>query len=175
MFGKKGTTTTTAPPPPPKVDAKAAAPVAVKSKESSPSEATKKPEKEAAKKKPANGAAEADKPASKDDPFAEMQALGHKDKPSDGDSITTIRLQRARNRIWLDLRDGIDLKSLARMDSKTAREEVYSAVQEIARFRNLDLTPAELSKASPRNAPTICWALVRSKVARDRRHRRYHD
>lgn len=63
---------------------------------------------------------------------------------SHGDSITTLRLQRCRNRIWLDLRDGIDLKALARMDAKAAREEVYSAVEEIARFRNLDLTPAEL-------------------------------
>ncbi|MGQ0526927.1 MAG: CpaF family protein [Alphaproteobacteria bacterium] len=64
------------------------------------------------------------------------------------DSITIQRLQRARNRIWLDLRDGIDLKALARMDGKAAREEVYSAVQEIARFRNLDLTPAELQSIS---------------------------
>ncbi|NCC21512.1 MAG: CpaF family protein [Alphaproteobacteria bacterium] len=62
------------------------------------------------------------------------------------DSMTAMRLQRARNRIWLDLRDGIDLKALARMDSKSARDEVQSAVQEIARFRNLDLTPAELEK-----------------------------
>lgn len=61
-----------------------------------------------------------------------------------GDSITALRLQRCRNRIWLDLRDGIDLKALARMDAKAARDEVYSAVEEIARFRNLDLTPAEL-------------------------------
>ncbi|MBP7721607.1 MAG: CpaF family protein [Alphaproteobacteria bacterium] len=145
MFGKKGTTTTAAPPPPPMVDAKAAAPVAVKPEKPTSSDAAKKPEKEAAKKKPAHGAAEVEKPVAKDDPFAEMHAQGHKDKPAnEGDSITTIRLQRARNRIWLDLRDGIDLKSLARMDSKTAREEVYSAVGEIARFRNLDLTPAEL-------------------------------
>ncbi|MCB1562045.1 MAG: CpaF family protein [Alphaproteobacteria bacterium] len=63
---------------------------------------------------------------------------------SGSDSITTLRLKRARNRIWLDLRDGIDLKALARMDAKAARDEVYSAVEEIARFRNLDLTPAEL-------------------------------
>lgn len=61
-----------------------------------------------------------------------------------GDSVEVLRQQRARNRIWLDLRDGIDLKALARMDGKAAREEVYSAVEEIARFRNLDLTPAEL-------------------------------
>lgn len=60
------------------------------------------------------------------------------------DSMTSLRLQRARNRIWIDLRDSIDLKALARMDSKAAREEVTSAVQEIARFRNLDVTPSEL-------------------------------
>jgi len=59
---------------------------------------------------------------------------------------TSIRLDRARNRIWLDLRDGIDLKALARMKSAEAREEIQSAVSEIARFRNLDLTPAELQK-----------------------------
>jgi len=62
------------------------------------------------------------------------------------DSVTSLRLQRCRNRIWLDLRDGIDLKALARMDAKAAREEVYSAVEEIARFRNLDLTPIELQQ-----------------------------
>ncbi len=65
---------------------------------------------------------------------------------SQKDSMTSLRLQRARNRIWLDLRDGIDLKALARMDSKAARDEVSSAVEEIARFRNLDITPAELEQ-----------------------------
>lgn len=63
-----------------------------------------------------------------------------------GDEVTSLRLQRARNRIWLDLRDGIDLKALARMDSQAAREEVSSAVEEISRFRNLDITPAELEQ-----------------------------
>jgi len=62
------------------------------------------------------------------------------------DKQTSLRLQRARNRIWLDLRDGIDLKSLARMDAKAARDEVQSAVEEIARFRNLDVTPSELEQ-----------------------------
>ena len=62
------------------------------------------------------------------------------------DSMTQLRLQRARNRIWADLRDGIDLKALARMDGKAAREEVATAVEEIARFRNLDLTPTELAQ-----------------------------
>ena len=61
-------------------------------------------------------------------------------------SMSSVRLQRARNRIWLDLRDGIDLKALARMDARAAREEVQSAVQEIARFRNLDVTPVELGQ-----------------------------
>ena len=61
-------------------------------------------------------------------------------------NASNLRLQRARNRIWLDLRDGIDLKALARMKSDEAREEVYSAVEEISRFRNLDLTPTELKK-----------------------------
>lgn len=64
------------------------------------------------------------------------------------DNMTALRLQRARNRIWLDLRDGIDLKALARMKAEEAREEVRSAVEEIARFRNLDITPAELVKVS---------------------------
>ncbi|AGH97346.1 CpaF family protein [Micavibrio aeruginosavorus] len=69
-------------------------------------------------------------------------------KTESGASMASVRLQRARNRIWLDLRDGIDLKALARMDAKAAREEVASAVQEIARFRNLDITPSELDLIS---------------------------
>lgn len=81
------------------------------------------------------------KPA--EDPFANEDNENTEEEDS-GDSITTIRLQRARNRIWLDLRDGIDLKALANMEAAAAREEVGSAVEEIARFRNLDLTPAEL-------------------------------
>lgn len=64
----------------------------------------------------------------------------------EADSMTALRLQRARARIWSDLRDGIDLKALARMDGKAAREEVKTAVEEIARFRNLDLTPLEMAQ-----------------------------
>lgn len=81
-------------------------------------------------------------------PLADDEALfDHPEEEEHADdehSMTSVRLQRARNRIWLDLRDGIDLKALARMDAKTARDEVNSAVEEIARFRNLDLTPVEL-------------------------------
>jgi len=64
---------------------------------------------------------------------------------SPSQNLDNIRLQRARNRIWLDLRDGIDLKALARMKADEARSEVNSAVEEIARFRNLDLTQSELT------------------------------
>ncbi len=67
--------------------------------------------------------------------------------PADA-GLSSLRLQRARNRIWLDLRDGIDLKALARMKADEARKEVLSAVEEISRFRNLDVTPAELAKIS---------------------------
>ncbi len=56
------------------------------------------------------------------------------------------RMDRARKRIWTDLRDGIDLKSLARMDAEAARTEILSAVQEIGQFRGLDVTPAELAQ-----------------------------
>ncbi len=86
--------------------------------------------------------------AAADDPFSQTNGRMEGDEEilpeSADDSLSTMRLQRARNRIWLDLRDGIDLKALARMDAQAAREEVSSAVGEIARFRNLDLTPAEL-------------------------------
>lgn len=78
-----------------------------------------------------------------EDPFADLHEE-EEEHESEVDSMTSLRLQRARNRIWLDLRDGIDLKALARMKGEEAREEVFSAVEEIARFRNLDLTPTEL-------------------------------
>lgn len=80
-----------------------------------------------------------------EDIFAEGMA-SEEEEPSEQDSMASLRLQRAQNRIWLDLRDGIDLKALARMDGKAAREEVLSAVEEIARFRNLDVTPSELER-----------------------------
>ncbi len=75
----------------------------------------------------------------------ETTEAGSRDLESE-DSLQAMRIQRAKKRIWSDLRDGIDLKALARMDQKAAREEVSSAVEEIARFRNLDLTPAELAQ-----------------------------
>lgn len=98
-----------------------------------------KQEKKAAAQKRIQEAAEAG-----EDPFADLHEMGEEEEIYEEDAHTSLRLQRARNRIWLDLRDGIDLKALARMKSDEARDEVNSAVEEIARFRNLDLTPAEL-------------------------------
>jgi pilus assembly protein CpaF len=66
------------------------------------------------------------------------------DKPASEGPRKNSRIERARKRIWADLRDGIDLKSLSRMDSEAAREEIQSAVTEIAQFRSLDLTKGEL-------------------------------
>lgn len=67
-------------------------------------------------------------------------------------SQANTRLERARRRIWTDLRDGIDLKSLARMDAEAARAEILSAVQEIGQFRGLDVTPAELAQIAKESA-----------------------
>ena len=107
-------------------------------------EPKKKPEKKTkAKAKAGEGSKKRKK--MDDDPDL-IDESDEEEKEEQSDSVTSLRLQRCRNRIWLDLRDGIDLKALARMDAKAAREEVYSAVEEIARFRNLDLTPIELQQ-----------------------------
>lgn len=80
-----------------------------------------------------------------DDPFTkEAEGQANDDAQDGAMPVKSVRLQRARNRIWLDLRDGIDLKALARMDGDAAKEEVTSAVSEIVRFRNLDLTASEI-------------------------------
>lgn len=63
--------------------------------------------------------------------------------PAKEDRINT-RLQSVRDRIWLDLLDAIDLKALANMDSEEARQEILSAVEEITKFRGLDVTATEL-------------------------------
>jgi len=109
----------------------------------SPKVKEKTPDSKAAKKKPAKAKQSASSLAD------DLLAIGMEEEEfveDDDDSTLNLRLQRARNRIWLDLRDGIDLKALARMDAKAARDEVSSAIQEIARFRNLDVTPAELDQ-----------------------------
>ncbi len=86
-------------------------------------------------------------------PVAAPEAPSPKPKPESAPTQHTHsapppnpRMDRARKRIWTDLRDGIDLKSLARMDAEAARAEILSAVQEIGQFRGLDVTPAELAQ-----------------------------
>ena len=56
---------------------------------------------------------------------------------------TNARIEQARARIWRDVRESLDLKGLAAMEVSKAREEVASAVAEIVRYRNIDLSKAE--------------------------------
>lgn len=126
MFGKRSDTPTAAPPTAPKP---AAPPLSAET----PKPAAEKP-KEAAPAAPAPAAA---KPAATPAPAA---------APAHTPVQANPRMDRARKRIWSDLRDGIDLKSLARMDAEAARAEILSAVQEIGQFRGLDVTPAELAQ-----------------------------
>ncbi len=125
MFGKKQNGAAPESAPPPQIIKEAVMELAVEEAASAPKAEEKKPVK------PMD---------------ADMIVTGdHAEEPGNAQTMDTLRLQRARNRIWLDLRDGIDLKALARMKADEARNEVNSAVEEIARFRNLDVTPAELS------------------------------
>lgn len=56
------------------------------------------------------------------------------------------RIETARERIWKDIRDSLDLKNLASMEIEKARTEIQTAVSEIVRFRNLDLTKTEIQQ-----------------------------
>jgi pilus assembly protein CpaF len=56
------------------------------------------------------------------------------------------RIDSAREQIWKDIRDSLDLKNLASMEIEKAREEIYTAVSEIVRFRTLDLTKTEIQQ-----------------------------
>ena len=96
---------------------------------------------------PAGGAAapKADAPKPTQAPQPARQAAAAP-APTPAPSAANPRMERARKRIWADLRDGIDLKSLARMDADAARAEITSAVTEIGQFRSLDVTPAELAQ-----------------------------
>ncbi len=134
MFGKR--TDGTAPPSPP-VAATAPAPVAA-----APTPAAAAPAP-AAPKPP-----EAPKPAAAKPAGGHGGGHGSKEAPAPAieKAAANPRMDRARKRIWADLRDGIDLKSLSRMDAEAARNEITSAVQEIGQFRGLDVTPAELQQ-----------------------------
>ena len=62
------------------------------------------------------------------------------------DDANQKKLEQARARIAADLREGVDLKALARMDLATARAEIAVAVEEIIRFRQLNLKSAEVQQ-----------------------------
>ncbi len=88
--------------------------------------------------------------------------------PSGLDSINQNRIEKAKKRIWTDLRDGIDLKSLAKMDPEAAREEVQAAVEEIGRFRNLNLKPVELQQVAKEAADDMLgYGPLEPLLARD--------
>lgn len=55
------------------------------------------------------------------------------------------RLAASRKRIWNDIRESLDLQSLAKLDLQAARIEVQSAITEIAKFRSLDLSAGEIA------------------------------
>jgi pilus assembly protein CpaF len=71
------------------------------------------------------------------------------------DDINQQKLDAARARVATDLREGVDLKTLARMDAEAARAEIAVAVQEIARFRNLNLKAAEIQQLSKEAADNM--------------------
>ena len=147
MFGKKGTETDKKKPaevkkdPPavkePKPKKKVEAPKPAEKKDPPPLKAEKKVEEKAVKEKPADQA-----PKKIEAPDLPDTEGGQAQAPKNS------RIERARKRIWADLREGIDLKSLARMDSDAAREEILGAVTEIGQFRSLDLTKAELAQVA---------------------------
>jgi pilus assembly protein CpaF len=62
------------------------------------------------------------------------------------DPLQQARLEQARKRIYNDLREGIDLKALSKMEAAIAREEISTAVEEIARFRQLNLKLSEVQQ-----------------------------
>lgn len=71
--------------------------------------------------------------------LGDVNAKEDTDKPD----VKNPRIEQARARIWKDLRESLDIKSLAAMDMDTARGEISSAVAEITKFRNLDLSETE--------------------------------
>ena len=74
----------------------------------------------------------ADKPA--ETMPTDNTGLAPQAKATKPDDINQQKLDAARSRVATDLREGIDLKTLARMDVEAARAEIAVAVQEIARF-----------------------------------------
>lgn len=84
------------------------------------------------------------------------------------DKKTDIRFENARERIWEDLLDAIDLKALVGMERDEARAEISSAVEEIINFRSLDLTAAELQTLSKQYADDMLgFGPLEELLARD--------
>lgn len=56
-----------------------------------------------------------------------------------------MRMHKAQEQIWKDLRDSIDMKGLVAMEVEKAKDEIKLAVEEIATFRNLEITKSEIA------------------------------
>ncbi len=158
MFGKKGSDDTEdkkkKPSPPKKEEEKKL----VEDKKSEPKKKEDIPPPPKKKKQPAaytedkTPEKEADAKEDKSSSKGELKKIEAPDLP-DEEMASAVpsknsRIERARKRIWSDLREGIDLKSLARMDAEAARDEILGAVTEIGQFRSLDLTKAELAQVA---------------------------
>lgn len=127
-------------------------------------EETSSDKKDDSKKLSAAASAKADAVLSGDADAEEEKA----DSTTGLDSINQNRIEQAKKRIWTDLRDGIDLKSLSKMDPEAAREEVQAAVEEIGRFRNLNLKPVELQQVAKEAADDMLgYGPLEPLLARD--------
>lgn len=144
MFGKRSGSAP--PPPPPPKPAAETTPAPEQKTETVAETPAPKPAAPAAGETPAPKAEAAPAPKPAAPPAQKAEAAKPADNAAPAAAVSNPRMERARKRIWTDLRDGIDLKSLARMDVEAARAEILSAVQEIGQFRGLDVTPAELAQ-----------------------------
>ena len=88
-------------------------------------------------------AAKASKLSALNDRFELGDVNAMKDDNATPSSIKSPRIEGARNRIWRDLRESLDIKNLAALDLETARGEIKTAVSEITKFRALDLSDSE--------------------------------
>ncbi len=93
----------------------------------------------------ATAAAEAPKPKKVEAPLPRMEPE-EAPAPAPEAPKANPRLEAARERIWRDVRESLDLKNLASMEVSKAREDVQTAVAEIARYRALDLTKQEIAQ-----------------------------
>lgn len=105
---------------------------------------TIEPEKPKAAPVEDNAPVAAEKPKAKTDAKASLPDIEGPVPQAHEAAKLNPRLEAARERIWKDVRESLDLKNLVSMEASKAREEVQTAVAEIARYRGMDLTKPEI-------------------------------